>query len=48
MIVVTLVRRSIEGVDDPQLKQAIMKDADFLDYPEHVIEEIQGANGCIW
>ena len=46
--VVTLVRRLIPGIESPNLKQVIMKDDDFLSYPEHVMNEIKGAHACIW
>lgn len=46
--VVTLVRRLIPDLESVKLKQVIMKDDDFLTYPEHVMDEIRGAHACIW
>ena len=47
--IVALSRRNIPlpiGVDTKKLKVKIMED--FLTYPDDVLQELKGAEGCVW
>ncbi|KAI5481743.1 hypothetical protein MNV49_000020 [Pseudohyphozyma bogoriensis] len=45
--VVVLSRRAL-SLDSPKLKVIILTDEEFLSYPEHVLEQLEGASGFIW
>lgn len=45
--IIALSRRSLpETANDPKLKTIIMKD--FNSYPDSVLEDLSGADACIW
>lgn len=46
--VVALVRRPLDGVEHPKLNQVLMKDEDYITYPESVKNEVKGAKAAIW
>ncbi|KAK4696977.1 hypothetical protein P7C71_g1036, partial [Lecanoromycetidae sp. Uapishka_2] len=45
--IVALLRKRLPQ-DDPKVKQMLMKDEDWLSYPETVTKELRGAEGCVW
>ncbi|KAJ7174545.1 hypothetical protein C8R46DRAFT_1081187 [Mycena filopes] len=45
--VVVLARRAL-AVDFPKLNVLLLTDDEFLSYPPHVLEQLEGAVGCIW
>jgi nucleoside-diphosphate-sugar epimerase len=45
--IIALSRRSLpETANDPKLKTIIMEDFNF--YPDSVLEDLSGADACIW
>ena len=45
--IIVLSRRDLpKPINDPRLKVIIMKD--FKVYPEDVVDQLQGADACIW
>lgn len=47
--VVALTRRplpSSPNADDPRVRNIVMRD--FAEYPEEILRELEGAQGCIW
>lgn len=48
--VVALSRRALQGphASNPKLKTVIMSDEDYMNYPPHVLKELEGAQGCVW
>lgn len=46
--VIALVRREMPEQNNPKLKQLIMKDDDFLNYPDSIKAELEAADALIW
>jgi uncharacterized protein YbjT (DUF2867 family) len=44
--IIALSRRPLPQYSDPKLKVVILQD--FTKYPDSVLEEVRGADGCIW
>jgi NAD dependent epimerase/dehydratase family enzyme len=44
--IIILSRRQLPNISNPKAKVLIIED--FKSYPESVIDEISGADGCIW
>jgi len=43
--IIVLSRRSL-SITNPKLMVVILKD--FLNYPDNVIQELEGSDACIW